>query len=171
MTVEEIYVNAFDATYVAWAEVGNTPYLHDTDTDYISRLTSKTLTYSEGIWTFPNSAGSGTITSVKLRFETKRSSLLGDDEGVIVYVWDGASWVNAGYIALWSTSYAWEELDVSSILNTWAKINGAQVYLETTTAVGVTSTLYVRRCTRKVDYGAVVVAEKTQGDGLTFWSG
>jgi len=152
-SIEEVYTNAFDATYVAWIEVGSSPYLHNTDTDYIYRLTSKTLTYKEGRWSFPNSAGSGTINSVKLRFEDYRTNLAGD-AGVDVYVWDGTSWVYAGYLSLHQTSYAWEELDVSSILNSWDKINGAKVYLQTWTAT-LTDTIYVRRLTRKVDYSAV----------------
>ena len=160
MTVEEVYTNAFDNTYVAWVEVGSSPYLHASDADYIDKLTSKTTTYKEGNWSFPNSAGSGTITSVKLRFEVKRSDLLGDDLGVTVYVWNGASWISVGILALDSTSYAWEEIDVSSILDTWAKINGAKVYLRTTNASAKTCTLYVRRCTRKVDY---------TGGGVTGW--
>ena len=152
-SIEEVYTNAFDATYVAWIEVGSSPYLHNTDTDYIYRLTSKTLTYKEGRWSFPNSAGSGTINSVKLRFEDYRTNLAGD-AGVDVYVWDGTSWVYVGYLNSYHTSYAWEELDVSSILNSWDKINGAKVYLQTWTAA-LTDTIYVRRLTRKVDYSAV----------------
>ena len=160
MTVEEVYTNSFDNTYVDWTEVGNSPYLHDTDTDYIDKLTSKTKTYSEGCWSFPNSAGSGTITNVKLRFENYRTNLYADDSGVVVYVWDGASWVYAGTLTLMWTSYAWEEIDVSSILNSWAKINGAKVYIVATMAIGITNTLYVRRLTRKVDYTPVAVVKK-----------
>ncbi|MGQ9624779.1 MAG: hypothetical protein ACUVT9_05350 [Candidatus Bathycorpusculaceae bacterium] len=158
-TVEEVYVNAFDGTYVAWTEVGSSPYLHDTDADYISRLTSKTTTYKEGNWSFPSSSGSGTINSVKLRFETKRTDLDGDSWAQ-VYVYDGASWISVGNIYFASTSYAWEEINVSSILNTWAKINAAKVYLITTKAIGITDTIYVRRCTRKVDYTVTGGAEE-----------
>ena len=28
-TVEEVYTNSFDSTYVAWFEIGSTPYLQD----------------------------------------------------------------------------------------------------------------------------------------------
>jgi len=157
LTVEEVYTNAFDGTYVAWTEVGSSPYLHNTNTDYIDKLTSKTKTYSEGCWSFPNSAGSGTINSVKLRFEDYRTNLDGD-ASMDVYVWDGTSWVYVGYLNSYHTSYAWEELDVSSILNTWDKINGAKVYLQTSTAT-LTDTLYVRRLTRKVDYTEAAIIE------------
>ena len=124
MTVEEVYTNAFSASKVAWIETGTSPYLHDTDADYIRTSTDFA---NEGDWTFPNSAGSGTINSVKLRFEADVTQ-----EGcasVAVYVWNGSSWVYAKDLHP-TTSYTWLELDVSSILNTWTKINDVEVYLE-----------------------------------------
>jgi len=157
MTVEELYVNAFDSTYIEWTEVPPTPYLDNNDLNYIYVTTSKINMFKEGCWTFPSSSGSGTINSVKLRFESKRSNVSGD-AGVSVYVWDGSSWFfYDGALFPISTSYGWEELDVSSILNSWAKINAAKIYLETQTAIGITDTVYYRRCTRKVDYGVVAV--------------
>jgi hypothetical protein len=158
VTVEEVYTNAFDSAYVAWIEVGDSPYLQNSSADYIYRLTSKTLTHKEGRWTFPGSAGSGTINSVKLRFMTYRTKLDGES-CVKVYVWDGASWVLAGNLNLFSLSYAWEEIDVSSILNTWAKINGAKVYLEATKYLSIQDTLYIELLTRKVDYTSTPVGE------------
>ena len=157
MTIEEIYVNDFDSTYVVWTEQPPTPYLQDESSSYIYKSTSKRGTFKEGCWTFSSSSGLGTITSVKLRFEEKQTNLDGD-ASISVYVWNGSSWSLAGTIYPVSTSYAWEELNVSSILNTWAKINAAKIYLETEEATGVTSTIYIRRCTRKVDYTTEVAA-------------
>jgi len=156
MTVEEIYTNSFDSTYVAWFEIGNTPYLQDTNTDYIQEDSAMLVTYKEGCWSFPNSAGSGTINSVKLRFEAMRSNA-GGDAAVAVYVWDGTSWVNIGSLASISTSYAWAEIDVSSTLNTWAKINGAKVYVLLGRYGVQQDTVYIRRLTRKVDYTEAAV--------------
>jgi hypothetical protein len=150
MTVEEVYTNNFDSTYTAWTETGVTPYLHDSDADYISRASSTLLTYKEGNWSFPSSAGYGTIYSVKLRLEMTRSDVNGDAY-LYIYVWDGSSWVQLSPFLIPSTVYAWYEFDVSSILNTWAKINGAKVYVELGLA-SVTDTTYIRRLTRKVDY-------------------
>jgi len=154
MTAEEVYTNSFDATYVAWVEVGNTPYLHNTDTDYIDRTSGRLATYNEGCWSFPSSAGSGTINSVKVRLEACRSNVAGD-ASVEVYIWNGASWVDVGTITPGSTSYAWFEFDVSTTLNTWDKINGAKVYVMLSRYGAKSDTLYVRRLTRKVDYTLV----------------
>ena len=148
MAVEEVYTNSFDATYVAWIETGVTPYLQDTDADYIRTSTNA---YKEGNWSFPASTGSGTINSVKVRFEAwVTAELCGQ---FYVYVWDGASWVNAGTVTP-DVAVGWSEIDVSSILNTWEKINGAKVYIQYSKIT--TGTCYVRRLTRKVDYTAVV---------------
>jgi hypothetical protein len=161
MTTEEIYTDALDGTYSEWAVLGSTPYLQNTDTDYIRiNLNAKT----EGDWTFPASDGSGTINSVKLRFEAMVQAVNSYD--ATVYVWDGASWVNIGDLGIASTSYAWYEKDVSAILNTWAKINGAKVRLVSWVS-GAAKYIYVRRLTRKVDYSAAIIGG-IQGDGLTF---
>ena len=153
MTVEEVYTNAFSAEYVAWTEYGASPYLDDTDTGYI--CTNVDLA-DEREWSFPNSAGSGTINSVKLRLEAQVS--VADCGYVSVYVLVGSNYVFAGNIFP-VVGYGWFELDVSAVLNSWAKVNGAKVwvsYNKVATGYG-----YVRRLTRKVDYtAAAVIASK-----------
>jgi len=156
VTVEEVYTNAFDARLVAWTEVGNSPYLHDTDVDYVR---SNTDGQEEGDWTFPNSVGSGTINSVKLRLQNRLSVIdCGEAE---VYVWNGISWVYVGVIGTYGLDYSWEEIDVSAILNSWDKINGAEVYLHYTKYA--TGYIYVRRLTRKVDYSVAVAVVPVGG--------
>jgi hypothetical protein len=144
MAVEEVYTNAFDARKVEWTEVGDSPYLHDTELDNVNTSTDAKV---EGDWTFPNSAGSGTINSVKLRLETRVSVV--DCGDVLVYVWNGSSWVYAGVITP-TTSYGWQEIEVKTTLDSWAKINGVEVYF--VYSKSVTGNLTVRRLTRKVDY-------------------
>jgi hypothetical protein len=151
MTVEEIYTNAFSARLTGWTVTGSSPYLQNTNTDYIRTAVNLR---EEGDWTFPNSAGSGTINSVKLEFEGYLSTA--GCGTVEVYVWDGSSWIDVATI-VFDTAYSWKEVDVSTVLNTWAKINGAKVYVHYDR--GVAGTCYVRRLTRKVDYMAVAVTE------------
>jgi len=160
LTVEEVYTNAFSARLTAWIETGNSPYLQDTNTDFIEM---EEESGDEGDWTFPNSAGSGTINSVKLRLEARKSAATSGSTRV--YVWDGSAWISLGSLSL-TTSYAWYELDVTSILNSWAKINGAKVYVHYTYYLSTVN--FVRRLTRKVDYTPVVVVPKMVGDGLTW---
>ena len=151
MTVEEVYTNAFSARLFDWSAIGNSPYLQDTNTDYIE---SGTVACDEGDWTFPNSAGSGTINSVKLRLEGRQSSAISG--ATTVYVWDGSAWQSLGSLPLTQT-YAWYELDVTSILNSWAKINGAKVYVHYTYYLSTVN--FVRRLTRKVDYTTAIASK------------
>ena len=144
MPVEELYTDAFDARVVDWTETGASPYLNDSDLNYI---TTATDAKEEGDWTFPVSAGSDTINSVKLRLEARVTVI--DCGDVDVYVWNGAAFVLAGTFTP-ANAYAWFELDVSAILTTWAKINGAEVYVHYTKSIN--GTCAVRRLTRKVDY-------------------
>lgn len=145
MATEEVYTNAFDGDKVAWTEIGASPYLHDTDTAYV--YTSTDLS-EEGDWTFPVSVGSGIINSVKLRLESRINIAFRGD--ATVFVWDGSAWVEAGNFGGDDPTYQWYEIDVSAILNTWAKINGCAVYIRYN-KIG-TGVFYVRRLTRKVDY-------------------
>jgi len=154
MTVEEVYTDAFDARLVDWYEVGSSPYLHDTDADYVW---TDTYLREEGDWTFPASAGYGTINSVKLRVEASASA-----SGTLrIYYWDGAVWKYID-VTVPSSVYGWYEIDVSTKINSWDKINSLKVYVQKRLLTG---NMYVRRLTRKVDYTPV---KKPIGDGLTF---
>ena len=152
MTVEEVYVDSFDNFEVDWVEVGANPYLNDSTANYI--YTSLDGRY-ESKFGFPNSAGSNPINSVKIRVEAKIVIVdIGSDAKV--YVWDGTSWVYLGDTEA-TTSYAWHEFDVSAILDTWTKINGAKLRFLSVVWDGY---LYVRRATRKVDYGEALPVVK-----------
>jgi hypothetical protein len=152
LTVEEVYVNSFDGTEVAWVEVGSSPYLHNTTTDYIY---SDTNNQYESKFGFPTSAGSGTINSVKIRVEVM-NTYIEIGSSCKVYVWDGSSWVLLGEVSS-PDVYTWKEFDVTTILNTWDKINGAKLRFLSVVGDGA---IYVRRATRKVDYGAVAPIKK-----------
>jgi hypothetical protein len=161
LTVEEVYVNSFDNSEVAWVEVGASPYLNDSNANYIFTDGSN---YYESKFGFPNSAGSGTINSVKIRVEAYQVPV---DVGRVasIYVWDGSAWRFLGNVGE-ALSYTWFELDASAVLNTWDKINGALLRIRASTGDGE---IYVRRATRKVDYTSVaVVVPKPLGEGLTF---
>jgi len=147
---EELYVDSFSAEEVDWVEVGSSPYLHDSDDDYIRCAINNKY---ESAFGFPASGGSGTINSVKIRVEAMSSTI-----GVYaeVYVWDGSAWQLLG-VTDTSDVYTWNEFDATAILNTWAKINGATLRFK---CVRTSGTVYVRRATRKVDYTPVVVAAK-----------
>jgi len=144
---EELYVDSFSADEVQWIEVGSSPYLHDSDIDYIRCAVNN---YYESKFGFPASGGSGTINSVKIRVEAASSAI-----GIYteVYVWDGSAWQYLGDTSD-SDEWTWTEFDATAILNTWAKINGATLRFKCRRISG-SGTVYVRRATRKVDYTPV----------------
>jgi len=141
---EEVYTNAFSSTTVDWAVTGADPYLNDSDDNFIYTAEDGEL---DSYWTFPNSAGSGTINSVKIRFEANRVAVAGNK--IQPEVWDGAAWVDMGALTL-TNGYSWVEVDVSATLNTWAKINGCRIRINSVVVTGVP--MYVRRLTRKVNH-------------------
>jgi len=166
MTVEEVYTDAFDNTVRMWAEVGSSPYLQDSDDDYVW---IQVLSGQHGDWTFPVSAGSGTINSVKIRLEGYVGESYPDTRFIAVYVWNG-SWFETAGIIYPNTDYAWHEFDVTSILDTWAKINGAKVRIAFT-QTELVGAGYARRLTRKVDYTPAVPPKVPLGDGIVFVQG
>jgi len=139
----EVYTDYFSDTTVDWTEGGSSPYLDDDDGHYIYTTTTAKV---ESYWTFPAGTISGTINSVKIRFEALAA---GANNKFQSEVWDGAAWVDMGLIDP-TGMYAWYEVDVSATLNTWAKINGCRIRVTSNLAIG--TPLYVRRLTRKVDY-------------------
>jgi hypothetical protein len=144
MTTETVYTNSFSALTVDWSETGVTPYLHDTDADFIGTSVDAKV---ESNWAFPTSVGLGTINSVKFGLE-----LLGVGAGtgaIKLEVWANGIWNDVGNVA--STNVMeWVETDVSTLLTTWAKINGCHVRL--TSVITGAMLLYARRLTRIIAY-------------------
>lgn len=141
---EDVYTDAFSETSVEWTETGASPYLDDSDSNYISTSTDAQL---ESYWTFPNTSASGTLNSVKLRFEATRSAI--PENTFKIEVWDGSEWVDMGTVTL-PSSYGWVEKDVSSAINSWAKVDSLQVRV--TSDIGTPNPLYIRRLVRRVNY-------------------
>jgi len=78
-----------------------------------------------GDYTFENTAQAGYPKVVEIELYLKR------DEGVdtvTVYIYDGVGWYDAGTITP-DFNYSFKTLDVSSILDTFTKINAAKMYL------------------------------------------
>lgn len=159
--IEDKYVNAYGADFdVSWIRGGASPYLQDTDADHITTYSDHK---SEGHFLFPVSAGSGTINSVKIRLEASQSAD-SDFTHIDLWVYNGTAWTNVGTV-WFTTSYAWYEVDVSAILNSWAKINACEIYVYSHDTDAVT--MVIRRGVRRVDYGVPpAAAHRLQCDGL-----
>lgn len=167
MTVEiDKYVNATtDTRTPKWGTVGANPWLDAGDASYISSAGNN---FKSGDYSFPNSAGGGSdiINSVKLRFKDRIGNINGMNT-VDVYVYDGTSWSYAGSLAPSWILFQYDiDIDVSAILNSWAKINAANVYVQLIRFDGYA--IAISELIRVVDYTPSAAAPTTRGDGLTW---
>jgi hypothetical protein len=145
MTIETSYTNSFSALTVDWIEAGVSPYLQDSLADYIGTSVDGKV---ESNWAFPTSAGLGTINSVKIGLQLFKSGAIADK--IKLEVWANAIWNDMGDIPA-TNVLEWVETDVSTVLNTWAKINNCAVRLTSVKPVGA-SLVYAVRLTRIIDY-------------------
>jgi len=143
MPTETLYCNAFDGTTTAWVEVGSSPYLQDNDVDHIKDYHAG---YDERYFRFVNSSGSGTINLVKIVLEAMTDAGSAIEELVTVYINDN----NVGDISCPINVMTFLDIDITAILDTWAKIDAATLWLETKIGGYMR---YVRRAYLLVDYG------------------
>ena len=146
---ETLYVNSYSGVRQEWTTRNPpSPYLANETTGYIHEASAASM--EEGDFGFTNSGvGTGTINSVYLYFECQSDE---GDEGFDVYLDTGSGFSNAGNVTATSVgTYAWETLNVSTALDSWAKIDAVTMYLDTT-KIGNGSPTYVRRCYIYVDY-------------------
>jgi hypothetical protein len=131
------YVNAFDATYVTWVEIGSSPYLstQNQPTDYIYYLGVGTGK-QEGNWDFADSGAenSETISTVELEVYGKADP---DPEfelnpTIYAYVWDGSTWTYFNMSTLFTGVWGWRSISILSKINSWAKVDGCRLYIKYT---------------------------------------
>jgi len=152
MTVEELFVDAFDDTFLDWVEAGDSPYLNDSTANSITE--DDLGTDKEGYFDFANSAvGAGTINSVKVSLECRYSNA-GYVKKFKLFVWNGSAWIDFGEVTptVQIPSYAWVDVDVSSEIDSWAKINGCRIYVEEVSYDSSLAIVRIRRCKLKIDY-------------------
>ena len=158
--IEDLYVNGFTAATSEWNKSGNSPYIDDSDANYIytDRNNDDDANYG---FTDPSggAAGAGTINSVTLYFEAKEAAT-SSMYAKIHLIGVGAA---VGTVDPTSTSYGWYTIDVTAKLNTWQKITDAQITIQAKTA---DPALYIRRCYLKVDYTAPTWASYSDLDHL-----
>jgi len=118
----QLWVNAYDDTKAAWTKVGASPYLDAQDLTNEGWVEAAAQEW--GDFDFADSAASGTIHSVNLYIYGYCDQPAKNPEA---YVWDGSSWT--AYLILFTNSYGWANVDISLLIDTWPKINGAKIYL------------------------------------------
>ena len=140
-----LYVNADDETRIDWTRVGTNPYLDaiDYNANYVYASGNNKLV---GDFGFADSGKSTeTINSVTVQLYAKQSATKNSLE---VFVWDGSSWAS---LVTQETpiSWGWMNWTATTELDTWAKIDGAEIYIKSRAAAGT----YEVDCARlQVDY-------------------
>jgi KaiC/GvpD/RAD55 family RecA-like ATPase len=144
----DLYVDIFDNTRTGWTKHGTDPYLdaQDYPTEYVWMGLDRTQ--SIGDFGFQNSSKSSkTINSVTLRvYAWKEDS----QDTLWVYLWDNSSWGNAYDVT--RTTAGWTEFDVTSKLDTWAKIDIAKIYLNGDTTQTQNYRLFVDCAMLQINY-------------------
>lgn len=146
-----LYVDGFNSINEEWDETGASPWLSDSDTNYISTLTDEEW-HEE--FTFANHIGSETITSVYLYIEINGPS--GRKDYVVIDIHDGADWTNIADQNPAGDAYVWYNFDVGTQLDTWTKINASKLRVQyQRSGSPSTETIYVRRAYVNASYTSV----------------
>ncbi len=140
-----LYVNTDDGNKTGWTRVGINPYLNATDypTNFVNASGNN---LNIGDFGFADSEKSmETINNVEVQIYAKQSGI---GNRFTVWVWDGSSWTASSKMTI-PTSWNWLNWTATSILDTWTKIDAAEIYICSDSAAGT----YEVDCARlKVDY-------------------
>jgi len=130
-TTTYYYTNDRDTTYQQWGRIGTTPYLSAIDYPVNYIIAPDGRVKKEGIWDFPNSGSENAETLNNVYVEVY--CLGGEDPdlgmpSLKIYVYDGSTWQS--YSLTTPASWSWLIFNVSAFINTWAKLDACQVYLD-----------------------------------------
>lgn len=148
MATEYLYVNNFTADVNDWTNTGSTPYLHDTDVDYISTAVTDKVSRN---YDFANTAIAdfATITTIELEVES-RSGVLGTYVHCALSL-DGVNFtekLNAPIDD--SDTWIYATADVTAFFASLANINSCT--LRCTSHRPASGTVRVRRARLKITY-------------------
>ncbi len=136
----QLYVNADDGAKTGWTRVGTNPYLDAIDYN-TSFLNASGNNLAVGDFDFDDSGKSKeTINSVIAQVYIRQSET---DKTLKIFVWNGTDWLSGAPITV-PTSWGWINWTVTTILDTWTKIDGVRMYLRTGSSTG----LYEVDCAR-----------------------
>lgn len=166
-SVESLYVDGYSSVTEEWDETDASPWLNDSDANYISTSTDE---YWHEEFTFADGYGSGTINSVYFYVEINGPSARNDRAEF--HIWDGTSWVNVLNQDPDGDAYVIYNVEVSTTLDDWTKIDGAKLKVQyQKSGSPSTETIYVRRAYLYVDYtisGTDYVADFSQSISSTW---
>jgi len=140
-----LYVNSNDTSRMNWAEIGVQPYLDAVDHP-ANLIATNVKNDLEGDFFFMDCGKSTeTITSVTVQIYGTHAT----GKQLEVFVWNSSSWTSLGAEAM-PSSWGWVNYTATTVLDTWAKIDAAKIYLK----ASATDTYNVDCARLQVEYNA-----------------
>jgi len=140
-----LYVESDDLRITEWNPIGTTPYLNAVDYN-INYISTQAKNKIDGDYYFADS-GKSTQTIINVTVQIYGMHSLTNKQ-LEVFVWDGSSYTSLGLQTL-PTSWSWMNYTATTVLDTWAKIDGAKIYLKSSDNG---ATYYVDCARLQVDY-------------------
>ena len=120
-----MYVDGLDADKPGWNRTGSTPYADYIDYD-VNYVDSNTPDEEIGDFTIEDTAQGGYPTVVEVALYCRQAA--GGDDQIEIFVDDGVSgFVSVGRVTP-DEAWSFKTIDVSSVLDTFTKVNAAKLY-------------------------------------------
>lgn len=126
-----LYVDTYDGNKTDWTRIGASPHLSaiDYNANFVNVSGNKKLV---GDFGFVDSGKyAEIINSVTIQVYAQQSV----SQGLEISVWNGSSWTIIGESALDST-WRWENYTATAVLDTWTKIDEAEIFLKSKSSAG-----------------------------------
>jgi hypothetical protein len=159
-SIEYLYVDSFSWSRTEWVEVGSSPYLDDSDANYIwddDDYDQERYFYFEDA-----SASSGGIESAKIQFETRCDS----DDYFQFRISNGFYTYGPYSITNLPSNYGWKEYDVSSILDSLSRVNNARIEIIYRRSGSGSSDVYIRRSRLVIEVDSGFTISSTVGSSV-----
>jgi len=129
-------VDSWDISRNQWAKTGASPYLDNQTQPSVNEVHGKANAAGSkngdeiGNFGFQDTNILGTIESVKLRVYGHANPSYPTEGYFTVHLWNGSTW-NEVMNFSGEPNFVWKEVDISSYINTWTKVNGTKIFFRT----------------------------------------
>jgi len=130
--VLDLYVNTDDENKTDWSRAGTNPYLDAIDYNASHVYVSGNNLFAGDFGFADSGKSTETINNVTVQLYARQSQV---DNPLEVFVWNGSVWASLGLRGT-PSSWHWMNWTATAILDSWAKIDGAKIYIRTRVASG-----------------------------------
>ncbi|MFX0014823.1 MAG: hypothetical protein ACFFB2_00520 [Promethearchaeota archaeon] len=129
-------VDSWEITRNKWAKTGASPYLDNQTQPEVNEVHGVANAVGSkngdemGDFGFQDINILGTLASVKLRVYGHASPSYPTETYFSVHLWNGSAWNEVMDFSN-EPNFIWKEVDVSTYINTWAKVNSSKIFLRT----------------------------------------